>query len=141
MPIYAQPGDLITGAWVDGDTPPDNATRLLRYASDLVTDACKCDLYDTDDSGVPTDTVKSNAMRDATCCHAAMWSIADIDPGGGVVGREIAIQSQSGEGGNVAYADPVKAEEIQESLEKLSRAAWLILRQNGLATGRVWKNS
>jgi hypothetical protein len=134
MLTYAVPDDLITGDWLDGSTAPDNAVTLIRYASLLVRRATRNDLYYTEPSGLPIDDDFAEAMRDATCCHAAMWSLAGINPAAGTVGRVIGIQSQSADGGNVTYADSVKADEIAATLDRLSEAAIDILRSVGLAS-------
>jgi hypothetical protein len=135
---YAVPDDLITGQWLDGATPPDNAVTLIRYASALVRTATRNDLYNVQPSGLPVDSDIADAMRDATCCQAAMWSLAGINPAAGVVGREVAIQSQTADGGSVTYADSIKAEEIEAALDRLSKAALLILRNAGLASSGPW---
>ena len=33
-------------------------------------------------------TIPTEAMRDATCAHAAMWHLAGINPAAGTAGRE-----------------------------------------------------
>lgn len=134
MLTYAVPDDLITGQWLDGGTAPDNAVTLIRFASNLVRRATRNDLYYTEPSGLPSDPDFAEAMRDATCCQAAMWSLAGINPAAGLVGRVIGIQSQSADGGNVTYADSIKAEEIAAALDRLSTAAMEILRSAGLAS-------
>ncbi len=135
MLTYAEPDDLADG-WLT--ELPDNTTavRLIRYASQLVRAATRLDLYDTYPSGLPVDLDIAEAMRDATCAHAAMWHLAGINPAAGTVGREIAIASQTADGGGVTYADQIDAAEIERSLSTLSPAALRILRNAGLASTR-----
>ncbi len=133
--IYAAPDDLIDGDWLTG-TVPANATALLRYASILVRRATMCDHYDTDSAGLPADTVTAGAFRDATCAQAAMWSLAGINPLAGTVGRELAVASQTADGGSVTYGDAISAEEVDQALSRLNSAALLILRNAGLASTR-----
>ncbi|MFC4128916.1 hypothetical protein [Nocardia rhizosphaerae] len=130
--IYAVPDDLIDGAWLTG-TAPTNAPILLRYASILVRRATMCDRYDTDSTGLPTDGGVAEAFRDATCAQAAMWCLAGIDPVAGSVGRELAVASQTADGGSVTYGDAVDADEIDRALSRLHSAARLILKNAGLA--------
>ncbi|WP_052314081.1 hypothetical protein [Nocardia thailandica] len=131
--IYAAPDDLIDGAWLTG-TVPANAALLIRFASILVRRATMCDRYDTDPTGLPADTVVAEAFRDATCAQAAMWSLAGIDPAAGSVGRELAIASQTADGGSVTYGDTITGAEIDQALNRLHTAALLILRNAGLAS-------
>lgn len=137
MLVYAAPDDLADG-WLT--ELPDNPTALLliRYASNLVREATRNDLYDTYSSGLPVDLDIAEAMRDATCAQAAMWHLAGINPAAGSVGRELAIQSQTADGGSVTYGDTIKAEEVEHSLSRLSKAALTILRNAGLASTRPW---
>jgi hypothetical protein len=135
--VYAAPDDLADG-WLT--TLPDNttATRLIRFASNLVREATRNDLYDTYPSGLPIDLDIADAMRDATCAQAAMWFLAGINPAAGSVGREIGIASQTADGGSVTYSDPITGEEVEGSLSRLSSAAIQILRNAGLASARPW---
>lgn len=135
MLTYAEPDDLADG-WLT--ELPDNATavRLIRYASQLVRSATRLDLYDVYPSGLPVDLDVAEAMRDATCAHAAMWHLAGINPAAGTVGRELSIASQTADGGSVTYADQIDATEIERSLTALSPAALRILRNAGLASTR-----
>ncbi|MFD6400818.1 hypothetical protein [Nocardia sp. NPDC060249] len=135
MLTYAEPDDFADG-WLT--ELPDNATavRLIRYASQLVRYATRLDLYDTYPSGLPVDLDIAEAMRDATCAHAAMWHLAGIDPAAGTVGREIAIASQTADGGSVTYAGHIGLDEIERSLSALSPTALRILRNAGLASTR-----
>ncbi|MEV6219794.1 hypothetical protein [Nocardia sp. NPDC051833] len=133
--IYAAPDDLIDGDWLTGTAPADAAILLL-FASILVRRATMCDHYDTDSTGLPADTVIAEAFRDATCAQAAMWSLAGINPVAGTVGRELAVASQTADGGSVTYGDSISADEIDRALSRLHSAALLILRNAGLASTR-----
>ncbi|MFD3594275.1 hypothetical protein ACFWU5_16225 [Nocardia sp. NPDC058640] len=135
MLTYADPDDLADG-WLTELPDEPVAVRLIRCASQLVRAATRLDLYDAYPSGLPVDLDIAEAMRDATCAHAAMWHLAGIDPIAGTVGREIGIASQTADGGSVTYADTISAEEIERSLTTLSPAAMRILRNAGLASTR-----
>ncbi|WP_068059385.1 hypothetical protein [Nocardia xishanensis] len=136
MLTYAVPDDLADG-WIIGDLPDDaTANVLIRYASQLVRKATRLDLYEVDPAGLPTEPDVIEAMRDATCVHVAMWHTAGINPAGGAVGREVAIKSQTADGGSTTYMDAPSAEEIQRSLEYLCAAGIDILRNAGLASTR-----
>ncbi|TDP29765.1 hypothetical protein [Nocardia ignorata] len=133
--IYAQPDDLIAGGWLTG-TAPANAALLLRFASILVRRVTMCDHYDVDTAGLPTDTAIAEAFRDATCAQAAMWSLAGLNPVAGTVGRELAVASQTADGGSVVYGDSITGAEVERALKQLHSAALLILRNAGLASTR-----
>lgn len=135
MRVYAEPADLMDG-WLDEPPTTAVATRAIRYASNLVGKATRCDHYEVDPAGMPTEPDVIEAMRDATCAHAAMWIAAGINPTAGSVGREIGIASQSADGGSVTYADNITAEEITASLTTLIPAAVDILRAAQLASTR-----
>ncbi|MFC4373371.1 hypothetical protein ACFO5K_04605 [Nocardia halotolerans] len=135
MLTYADPDDLADG-WLTELPDGPVAVRLIRYASQLVRAATRLDLYEVYPSGLPVDLDVAEAMRDATCAHAAMWHLAGIDPVAGAVGRELSIASQTADGGSVTYADSITVGEIERSLTALSPAAMRILRNAGLASTR-----
>ncbi|MBF6358197.1 hypothetical protein IU449_27245 [Nocardia higoensis] len=135
MLVYAQPDDLMSG-WLDEPPTTAVATRAIRYASILVRTATRCDHYEVSPAGAPTEPDVIEAMRDATCAHAAMWITAGINPAAGSAGREIGIASQSADGGSVTYADSVTAEEVEVSLRRLIPTALDILRNAGMASTR-----
>lgn len=81
MLLYATTADL---AEFTSEPAPANADRLLKGASALVRIATRTALYDTDSTGLPTDPDIVEAMRDATCAHAAEWARRGIDPASGV---------------------------------------------------------
>ncbi|NKY60358.1 hypothetical protein [Nocardia flavorosea] len=135
MLVYAAPDDLMDGWLVDVPEEPV-ALRAIKFASALVRRATSCDHYEVDPAGSPTEPDVIEAMRDATCAHAAMWIEAGINPAAGSAGREIGIQSQSADGGSVTYGDSVSAEEVERSLNFLSPVALGILKSAGLASTR-----
>lgn len=135
MLTYAAPDDLMDG-WLDEQPDEAVAVRAIRFASQLVRKATRCDHYEVDPAGLPTEPDVIEAMRDATCAHAAMWIEADINPAAGTVGRTIGIASQTADGGSVTYADSVSADEIAASLKALVPPALDILRNAGLASTR-----
>ena len=137
MLTYAVPDDLMDG-WLTEAPPAAEALRNIRFASQLVRNATRLDLYDTYPSGLPVDLDIVEAMRDATCAQAAMWVLAGVDPAAGSIGRQIGIASESADGGSVTYGDAVKREEVEASVSRLSSAALQILRNAGLASTRPW---
>ncbi|WP_280357078.1 hypothetical protein [Nocardia otitidiscaviarum] len=134
MLVYAVPDDLAD--WLTDLPTTAAATQLIRFASQLVRSATRCDLYDTDPAGLPVDLDIAEALKNATCAQAAQWHLAGIDPAAGTVGRDVAIKTQTADGGSVTYADAPSAQEIAASLKTLSSAALLILRNAGLASTR-----
>lgn len=135
MLVYAAPDDLMDGWLVEVPEEPV-AVRAIKFASALVRRTTALDHYEVDPAGAPTDPDVIEAMRDATCAHAAMWIEAGINPAAGTVGREIGIASQSADGGSVTYADSVSADEVASSLKHLCSTALDILHSAGLASTR-----
>lgn len=135
MLTYAVPDDLMDG-WLVEEPETAVATRAIKFASQLVRTATRCDHYEVDPAGLPTEPDVIEAMRDATCAHAAMWIEAGINPAAGTLGREIGIASQSADGGSVTYSDAITAEEVAASLKALTPTALDILRSAGLASSR-----
>lgn len=134
MLVYAVPDDLVLGQWLS--SAPTDATSLIRMASALVRHATRRDLYDTEPSGLPADDDIAEAMRDATCAQAAMWSKAGIDPVAGSVGRVANVVSQTADGGSVTYGNLVTSEEITASVSTLCDVSLRILQAEGLCTTR-----
>jgi hypothetical protein len=133
---YAVPDDLMDG-WGLAEVPTEaDALRNIRFASILVRSATALDLYDTYPSGLPTDLDIAEAMRDATCAQAVLWILAGVNPAAGTVGRDVAIASQTADGGSVTYADPVTGEEVAASISCLCPGAIMLLKQAGLASTR-----
>lgn len=81
----ANPADL--AAWT-GTAAPANATAILRSCTTLVLKASGGSIYDVDPAtGLATDPVVKNALRDATCIQAAAWVALNIDPATGGVAQ------------------------------------------------------
>jgi hypothetical protein len=78
--LYATPTDLEDGSWLDTGAP-DNAERLLMYATIRVARACNLQVEDGSGDVSP-------ALRDATCAQVAFWTANGIDPAKG--GTDIA---------------------------------------------------
>lgn len=146
-PIYATPDELakyITGD--PGATAGANAalyTLRIRSASRLVTKATETATYSTDGDLLPTDTLKRDAMREATCEHASAWITSGIDPAAGTaqLSRVVESKSLSGPGGtaSVKYASDAGASHrtLLAEGQELVPAAWDILAAQGLVTPRV----
>lgn len=74
MTSYATSGQLATYL---GTTAPADAVRLLARASELIADTTITAIYDTDASGVATDSNVLAAFRDATCAQVEYWLAGD----------------------------------------------------------------
>lgn len=141
--VYAAVDDL--EAWLQDDVP-DNATALLRSASLLVRQATRCDYYDIDSSGKPSDVDTLQAFNDATCCQAAMWISAGIDPQGGipaVVGASGIVTSSGIGTGKVtrdasAITSAANVAALQDSVQSLCPASAEILLDAGLCQNGPW---
>jgi hypothetical protein len=57
--------------------PPEDLTRLLLRASELVDDYTRTAIYDVDDDDFPTDADVIAAFRDATCAQVEFWLTSD----------------------------------------------------------------
>lgn len=116
---------------------PDNAATLLREASGLTRKATRCDSYDVDPAGKPTDPDVIAAFRDATCRHVAFWVANGIDPLAGVAGLEQIETSSSIAGGSVSLDAGQNAQIVASmvaSLDRLIDPAMGILRDASLAS-------
>ena len=134
MRIYATPAELPT--WMGRDAP-DNATMLLREASVLVADACLADIYEVDDTGMPTSQTYRDAMRDATCAQAGHWAASDTDPTKGAGGQEPRMTVSAIDGASVSYDTHLTAPDRLNSVKFLHPTAMRILRFAGLASNAV----
>lgn len=134
MLILATPDELAT--WM-GSPAPDDAAVLLREASSRVSDACQCDIYDTQSNGKPSDPDLVEAMMEATCAQAELWSLTGVNPAAGAGGLASQVVSSSIDGAslntNAATLDSAKA----ESIDGLGASALRILRLVGLASNSV----
>lgn len=141
--LYAAADDL--EAWLQDDVP-DNTPALLRSASLLVRQATRCDYYNVDVNGKPSDAAILQAFEDATCCQAAMWIRAGIDPTGSVasVVGSTGVVTSSGIGtGTVtrnasAVVSAANTTALQDAVQTLSGEALEILKDAGLCQNGPW---
>lgn len=130
LPVYADSGDLAT--WTDSVAPTD-ATALLRTASLLVGQATVSAQYDVDDDGNATDADVIDALRDATCAHAAALSANGITPAAGPAGVTGPVSASGIGSGSVTFAAPANAAGLAQGLlTELAPEAAMILYQAGL---------
>ncbi|NUO58993.1 MAG: hypothetical protein HOV78_20220 [Hamadaea sp.] len=132
MLVYATATDLAD--WT-GSAAPSNAVQLLRTASGLVADATVTAWYATDASGMPTTSYVVDAMRDATCAHAAAMAAAKVDPlAAGANTARTASRKKVGTA-EVEYADAAQAAAARAALvDTLCPDAVRILRAAGLTS-------
>lgn len=86
-------------------TPPADASRLLKRASELVQDSTVTAFYRTDDEGNPTETLTISAFQNATCAQVEFWITGDEedDIAGPLQGMSAGSQQQQyGAGANRA---------------------------------------
>lgn len=119
-----------------GEPAPSNAAKLIRTASGMVRDITRLARYDTLPNGLPEDDDLRLAMSEAVCAQVESWTVAGIDPVAGVAGREVAVQSQSADGGSVTYTNLPSAEEIRAAVSTLCDLSVSILRDAGLVSTR-----
>lgn len=133
-------------AWLQ-DTVPDNAASMIRSASMLVRAATRCDYYDTDVNGLPTDVPTLTAFQNATTAQIAMWIKAGIDPSGGVasvIGATAGAVASSGIGtGKISYAvtavtSQSNIDALQDAIQSLCPEAIEILLEAGLCQNGPW---
>lgn len=135
--IYAVAADL---AAYTGEPAPTNADVLLRRASSLVTQAIRATLYESDDSGVPTDVDRLATVKEATCAQAAAWAANNVNPLAGRAGVTASIAAKSGGGVSVqyaSYADDAKARSDLASGDVLVAEALRVLDAGGMLSTRV----
>lgn len=133
MLVYATPTEVED---FTGYPAPDNATALIRNASAMVRDITRLARYDTLPNGLPEDDDLRDAMKEAVCAQVESWTAAGINPVGGVAGREVAIASQSADGGSVTYANLPTADEIAKATKTLCALSVTILKDAGLISTR-----
>lgn len=131
MLVYADADDLAT---FTGTPAPDNADRLLKGASALARAATRAAIYDTDSTGMPTDTDIIEAFRDATCAQAAEWIDKGVDPAAGT--SPGAPQSSSIGGASVNWGSPGGLTPEQTLTQLIPDALWY-LEAAGLLSGTV----
>ena len=118
-------------------TAPDNAPVLLREASGIVSDACQCDIYDTDADDKPTDAKLLEAMMEATCAQAEAWSAADMDPTKGPGGQAPRLTTSAQDGSSLSFDTYLTAPDRNDWVKYIAPSAFRRLRSSGLASGRV----
>lgn len=57
--------------------PPEDLSRILERASELIDDYLRTAVYDVDDDGMPTDADTIAVLRDATCAQVELWLAGD----------------------------------------------------------------
>lgn len=57
--------------------PPEDLSRLLTRASELIDDYCRTAVYEVDDDDMPTEADDIAAFRDATCAQVEFWLASD----------------------------------------------------------------
>lgn len=122
-----------------GDPDPANATRYLRTASGLVSEAIIAAVYRVDENGVPTDATKAAACRDATLIQVEAWIVAGIDPALGTaqVKRAVKTKAASNGGLSVTYDDADPRQWTLAAGRELVPEAVVPLRVNGMLTAAV----
>lgn len=102
--ILATPPDYT--AWTQTVDAPADILSILRACSALVIAATRTSVYDTDPAtGIATDTIVSDALRDATCIQAAAWVSLGISGSGGVAQPSNAIKRKKLLTGEIEYSD------------------------------------
>ena len=134
MLILATTDELTT--WMEAPAP-DNATVLLREASGLVSDACKCDIYDTQSNGKPSDPDLVEAMMEATCAQAEAWASAEMDPTKGPGGQAPRLTTSAIDGASLSYDTYLTAPDRNDWVKYIAPNALRVLRLAGLASGQV----
>lgn len=130
------PGPYATAADLEaftGATPPADADRLLRRASEEIDTALITAVYATDDTGNPTDPAHIEAVKNATCAVVEWWSETGDETGAGSswtsVGAGSVNLSRSGQG---------SAGSTQIRPGYLPPRAWGFLHRSGLLPGTVF---
>lgn len=134
MLVYATPNDL--AVWT-GHATPSNALQLLRSASLAVREATELCFYAVDSDGFPSEYVKLQAFRDATCAQAAFLAANDIDP---FAGLQPGVESSTKIGtASIVFADAdMAAEAKQAALGSIVIEAQRILRDAGVLPTDPW---
>lgn len=139
-PVYATSDDYTQAGY---GTPPVDATRLLATASRWVREATNGDIYDADDTGIPTDATILAAFKDATTAQVFAWSSANVDPATGGLLAQGPVSSKSLDGASISYDNSLNASVTAFTVRE--RAATVlcdesarILRQAGLGSTRSW---
>jgi hypothetical protein len=129
--VYATSSDLTNASvTLPADADVDD---WLTAASGLVSEATLTDVYTVDGTGLPTDTTKAAAMRDAVIAQVKHWVKLGVDPIAGPAGTGGVVTSTALLSGNVQYATYAKqAEDRAAATVALSASAVAQLRAAGL---------
>ncbi|MCC2033072.1 hypothetical protein [Microbacterium allomyrinae] len=128
--------------WTMSTSAPDNIELTLRACTTRVLDATKTARYATDPStGLATDPVVKNALRDATCIQASAWVALNIDPAtGGVIQTTKTVKSKKIGTAQIEYSD-AEAQAVNRAraaaYASLVPEARSFLRTRGLITSAV----
>jgi len=136
--VYATSTDY--EAWTS-TTPPANISPILRAASLAVTEATELCFYDTDSTGLPTDTSVLKAFNDATCCQAAALVAINYDPTTGGTITTSVKQSKGIGSAHITYAQAdadAAATAKARAITGLVPDAQRILRNAGLYRTAPW---
>lgn len=120
-----------------GVDAPENASALIRRASQLVAVATRHAAYDTTPAGLPSDPDVADAMRDATCAHVQAMVDAGVE--NTTVGRMTAgVAKTSLDGASIDYDLSTGEEKQQAVLTVLCAEGIDILTVAGLVGGHPW---
>lgn len=108
-----------------GTSAPADADRQLRRASADIDAALLTAVYDTDDTGAPTDTAVAAAFADAACAQVEWWA-ATGDDGTGAAGRWESVSA-----GPVSLSGRAPGPASPAGVE-LAPRAWRALQAAGL---------
>lgn len=148
MLIYATKLDLaryVTGdPAATEDQAPADALKQIQSASILIRRATANSNYDVDATGLPTKTSVVEAMRDATCAMAAVYSALALDVTVGAAGLKPTVSTKSLGSASVTYMNSAAKEAAREELSsgmRLNSEAYAILRSAGLMNSAVSSDS
>lgn len=127
MPLYASPQDF-------GDTPPENISRLLEAASELVAWHTRNDIFATTTEGLASDSVLASALRRATVRQVEVWIEAELDPFTGTLKEPAGVAATNLGTGSVTFDAAAKQAERAAAAHTIDRSAFRILRAVGLAS-------
>lgn len=125
-----------------GTVAPAGIDNIIRSCTTLVLAATKTAVYATDpETGLATDDIVKNALRDATCIQAAAWVALNIDPAtGGVMQTGKIVRRKKIGTAEVEYTE-VEAKAVTAAraaaYSSLVPEAHTYLRNRGLITATV----
>lgn len=123
-----------------GQTPPENASTLLKRASSLVAYATRSAIYTVDENDMPLEVKLLNAMKEATCAQASAWYVNNIDPVAGRAGAQPVVTQKNLGSASIqfsTYASDAKSRSDLQSGEVLVFEAYTILERAGLIPNKV----